>query len=130
MQDMQRQLDELKRQQQVRVQVDMPMQNERPQRTVWDDITAELNSMSDSQKQILFADADYQIADRAIAEIASRYQMQILMPYVAADEDGKRMLEQQLHLIKAKKEGIIKREAQELEEFRRWKEQQARIAKQ
>lgn len=127
---MQRQLDELKRQQQVRVQVDMPMQNERPQRTVWDDITAELNSMSDSQKQILFADADYQIADRAIAEIASRYQMQILMPYVAADEDGKRMLEQQLHLIKAKKEGIIKREAQEMEEFRRWKEQRAGIAKQ
>lgn len=127
------QLNELKRQQQVRVQVDMPYQQPQPQqpqqKSVWDEISEELNSMPDTQKQVLFQDPEYQEADRAVAAIAAKYQLSLLMPYVANDEEGKKALERQLILIKAKKDGIAKREYEELAEFRRWKEQQARLSK-
>lgn len=126
------QLNELKRQQQVRVQVDMPYQQQpqQPQqKSVWDEISEELNSMPDTQKQVLFQDPEYQEADQAVAAIAAKYQLSLLMPYVANDEEGKKALERQLILIKAKKDGIAKREYEELAEFRRWKEQQARLSK-
>lgn len=128
-QQLERQLEDLKRQQQVRVQVDMPYTQTQTQRTVWDDITDELNSMSESQKQILFSDAEYQHADQSVAAIAAKYQMSMLMPYVASDAEGKKALETQLLIIRTKKDAIVKREADELAEFRRWKEQQAGLKK-
>lgn len=85
--------------------------------------------MPDTQKQVLFQDPEYQEADQAVAAIAAKYQLSLLMPYVANDEEGKKALERQLILIKAKKDGIAKREYEELAEFRRWKEQQARLSK-
>lgn len=91
-------------------------------KTVWDEISEELNGMSDSQKEILFRDADYQQTDKEVAMIAARYQMSLLMPYVVEDAEGKKSLEKQLHIIRAKKDAIIKQEQSEREEFLRWKE--------
>lgn len=91
-------------------------------KTVWDEISEELNAMSDSQKDILFRDADYQQSDKEVALIAARYQMSLLMPYVVEDAEGKKSLEKQLHIIRAKKDAIIKQEQTEREEFLRWKE--------
>lgn len=91
-------------------------------KTVWDEISEELNAMTDSQKEILFRDADYQQTDKEVAMIAARYQMSLLMPYVVEDAEGKKSLEKQLHIIRAKKDAIIKQEQTEREEFLRWKE--------
>ena len=124
---LEKQLEQLKRQQ-VSVRVDMPMPNNQ-ERTVWDEITDELNSMTESQKQLLFSDADYQKNDQTVASIAAKYQMSLLMPYVANDPEGKKALETQLLTIRSKKDAIIKRESEELEEFRRWKMQQSGLAR-
>ena len=51
-------------------------------KTVWDEISEELNAMTDAQKDILFRDTDYQQSDKEVAMIAARYQMSLLMPYV------------------------------------------------
>ena len=91
-------------------------------KNVWDEISEELNGMSDSQKEILFRDADYQQTDKEVAMVAARYQMSLLMPYVVEDAEGKKSLEKQLHIIRAKKDAIIKQEQTEREEFLRWKE--------
>lgn len=91
-------------------------------KTVWDEISEELNGMSDSQKEILFRDADYKQTDQEVAMVAARYQMSLLMPYVVEDAEGKKSLEKQLHIIRAKKDAIIKQEQTEREEFLRWKE--------
>ena len=91
-------------------------------RTVWDDITEELNSMTDAQKEILFCDGEYKQSDNEVAMVAARYQMSLLMPYVVEDAEGKKSLEKQLHIIRAKKDAIIKQEQSEREEFLRWKE--------
>lgn len=98
-------------------------QHQPAQKTVWDDITEELNSMSDAQKEILFQDDEYRQCDEEIAIVAAKYQMSLLMPYVLEDAEGKKSLERQLCLIRAKKEKIIKQERSEMEEFRRWKEE-------
>lgn len=89
---------------------------------VWDDINEELSSFSDAQKEILFADADYKQLDMAIAQVAAQYQVQLLMPYVIQDKEGKKLLEKQLLTIRTKKDDIIASEKAEYDEFRRWKE--------
>lgn len=91
-------------------------------KTVWDEISEELNAMTDAQKDILFRDTDYQQSDKEVAMIAARYQMSLLMPYVVEDAEGRKSLEKQLHIIRAKKDAIIKQEQSEREEFLRWKE--------
>lgn len=92
------------------------------QKSVWDGINEELSALSDSQKEHLFADADYRRLDAAIAQVAAQYQVQLLMPYVLKDEQGKKLLEKQLLTIRTKKDDIIASEKAEMDEFRRWKE--------
>lgn len=98
--------------------------------SVWDDISNELNEMSDTQKALLFADEEYQHKDQQIAAIAARYQMAVLMPYVMQDEEGRKVLEEQLRLIQSKKEFIRERERHEYAEFQRWKREQASLQQQ
>lgn len=94
---------------------------EQTERTVLDDINAEMAELTDSQKEHLFADADYKQLDAAIAQIAAQYQVQLLMPYVLQDKEGKKLLERQLLTIRTKKDDIIAAERAELDEFRKWK---------
>lgn len=123
--DLKNQLGRLEQLQQQRVNVSVDMPHAIPvQSTVWDDIRQELDSMTDTQKALLFQDSEYQEKDRQIGQIAAKYQMSLLMPYVMGDKDGKRALEAQLHVIREKKDEIVRREAAEQEEFRRWKAQQ------
>ena len=93
-----------------------------PERTVLDDINAELAELSDSQKERLFADADYKQLDVAIAQVAAQYQAQLLMPYVLQDKEGKKLLERQLLTIRTKRDDIVAMERAELDEFRKWKQ--------
>lgn len=96
------------------------------ERTVLDDINAEMAELTDSQKEHLYADADYQQLDAAIAQIAAQYQVQLLMPYVLQDKEGKKLLERQLLTIRTKKDDIIAAERAELDEFRKWKKSKSK----
>lgn len=96
------------------------------ERTVLDDINAEMAELTDSQKEHLYADADYQQLDTAIAQIAAQYQVQLLMPYVLQDKEGKKLLEKQLLTIRTKKDDIIAAERAELDEFRKWKKSKSK----
>lgn len=93
---------------------------------VWDDINEELSSLSDTQKELLFGDKDYKQLDMAIAQVAAQYQVQLLMPYVLQDKEGKKLLEKQLLTIRTKKDDIIASEKAEYDEFRKWKESKGR----
>lgn len=93
---------------------------------VWDDINEELSALTDSQKEMLFNDKDYKQLDMAIAQVAAQYQVQLLMPYVLQDKEGKKLLEKQLLTIRTKKDDIIASEKAEYDEFRKWKESKSR----
>ena len=101
----------------------------RRKKTVWDEIREELNDLTDGQKEILFADTEYQQRDAAIANIAAQYQMQLLIPYVLEDEDGRKALEAQLYTIRAKKDQLQAKEREEMQEFKAWKEAKAQKAR-
>lgn len=107
----------------LRLQLNQNPQQATTLKSVWDEISEELNSMTETQKGVLFRDKEYQQRDQEIAAIAAKYQLQLLMPYLLKDTEGKSALEKQLHLIRAKKDNIIKQERSEMEEFLRWKEQ-------
>lgn len=93
---------------------------------VWDDINEELSALTDSQKEMLFNDKDYKQLDMAIAQVAAQYQVQLLMPYVLQDKEGKKLLEKQLLTIRTKRDDIIASEKAEYDEFRKWKESKNR----
>lgn len=128
--DLEQKLEQLKKleRQRVNVQVDMPsyaeQQPAREQTTVWDDIREEMNGMTETQRQMLAQDEEYRDCDMAISAIAAQLQMQMLMPYILQNKEGKRALERQLVTIRTKKEQIIRAEAQEMAEFHRWKNEQ------
>lgn len=107
---------------------DQPQTNQN-QKNVWDEIREEIEGLSDTQRRMLFADEDYKRNDVAIAEVAARYQIQVLMPYVLGDQEGKNLLERQLHLIRAKKDSLKQAEEEELEAFRVWREERKKNKK-
>ena len=107
---------------------DQPQTNQN-QKNVWDEIREEIEGLSDTQRRMLFADEDYKRNDEAIAEVAARYQIQVLMPYVLGDQEGKNLLERQLHLIRAKKDSLKQAEEEELEAFRVWREERKKNKK-
>lgn len=115
-----------RQQQQQQQQAQVQAQQQPKQKTVLDDINEELNSLSESQKKALFGDKDYAKLDEAIAAVAMQYQVQLLMPYVMNDEQGKKLLEKQLLVIRTKKDDIVAAEQAEMEEFRRWKENKSK----
>ena len=117
--------DEVVARQQQQQQAQAQMQQPK-QRTVLDDIDEELKGLSDSQKRALYSDKDYAKLDEAIAAVAMQYQVQLLMPYVMNDEQGKKLLEKQLLVIRTKKDDIVAAEQAEMEEFRRWKENKSK----
>lgn len=117
--------DEVVARQQQQQQAQAQMQQPK-QRTVLDDIDEELKGLSDSQKRALYGDKDYAKLDEAIAAVAMQYQVQLLMPYVMNDEQGKKLLEKQLLVIRTKKDDIVAAEQAEMEEFRRWKENKSK----
>ena len=117
--------DEVVARQQQQQQAQAQMQQPK-QRTVLDDIDEELKGLSDSQKRALYGDKDYAKLDEAIAAVAMQYQVQLLMPYVMNDEQGKKLLEKQLLVIRTKKDDILAAEQAEMEEFRRWKENKSK----
>lgn len=110
------------RQQSIKAETTEPTQ----QSNVWEEINEELSSLSDTQKELLFGDKDYKQLDMAIAQVAAQYQVQLLMPYVLQDKEGKKLLEKQLLTIRTKKDDIIASEKAEYDEFRRWKESKSR----
>ncbi len=124
---------ELRDQMRQQVQQQGTTENRSPQarrkKTVWDEIREELNDLTDGQKEILFADPEYQQRDAVIANIAAQYQMQLLIPYVLDDEDGRKALEAQLYTIRAKKDQLQAKERAELQEFKAWKEAKAQKAR-
>lgn len=110
------------RQQSIKAETTEPTQ----QSNVWEEINEELSLLSDTQKEMLFGDKDYKQLDMAIAQVAAQYQVQLLMPYVLQDKEGKKLLEKQLLTIRTKKDDIIASEKAEYDEFRRWKESKSR----
>lgn len=93
-----------------------------PIKLIWNDIDAEMNSLSDEQKQRLFQNEDYV---SIYTQIQSRVQNELLnlvKVKIENTQDGKELLQKQLSILKKLKVKIVEDTNREMELFKRFKE--------
>lgn len=90
---------------------------------IWDEIDKEINSMSDIQKRSLEQNDEFKEASMSVQMLVNEHMLSIIKPRIEQTENGRNALQNQLSLVKKLKKGIMDQTDRELEEFRKWKEQ-------
>lgn len=121
------QLQLLERQRQVleaakqqRQQQQAPVQQ--PQKLVWDEIDAEIEPMTDEQKNMLFQDEDYVDIYNKLQSLVQSEILGLVKARIENTPEGKELLSQQLKIVKKLKGKIIDTTNKEMEMFRRFRE--------
>lgn len=121
------QLQLLERQRQVleaakqqRQQQQVPVQQ--PQKLVWDEIDAEIEPMTDEQKNMLFQDEDYVDIYNKLQSLVQSEILGLVKARIENTQEGKELLSQQLKIVKKLKGKIIDTTNKEMEMFRRFRE--------
>lgn len=89
---------------------------------IWDDIDAEINLMTTSQKERLFMDEQYVSLYNAIQEMVNAEIINLVKGRIESTSKGKDLLTQQLQVLKKLKTKIIEDTDREMELFTMFKE--------
>lgn len=89
---------------------------------VWDDIDAEISSMTDSQKDLLLQNKEYFEIYSKLQEMVQIELVNLVKAKIENTVEGKDLLEEQLKTIKKLKKQIIEDTNKEMEVFKRFKE--------
>lgn len=89
---------------------------------IWDDIDAELNTMTDSQKEKLFSDEQYVETYNSIQSIVNSEILNLVKAKIESTTIGKELLTKQYQLVKKLKGKIVEETNREIELFRMFKE--------
>lgn len=92
------------------------------QTVIWDEIDAEINSMSDDQKSRMFKDNDYTDIYNRIQEMVQVEVLNLVRGKIEATPEGKELLREQLNIVKKLKDKIIQETNREMEMFRKFRE--------
>lgn len=88
--------------------------------SLWDDIDKEISSLTDDQKAVLGRDETYRNLDSQLQLLIQNELIASVRDKVAASEQGKALLEQQLANIKSKKTQIVEASNKEIELFKKF----------
>ena len=123
------QLQLLERQKQVletarqqRQQQQLPAQQSAPQRLIWDEIDAEIEPMTNEQKNMLFQDEDYVDIYNKLQGLVQAEILSLVKARIENTQEGKELLSQQLKIVKKLKGKIIDTTNREMEMFRKFRE--------
>jgi hypothetical protein len=98
------------------------MQNQQPQKLMWDEIDAEIAPMSDEQKARLLQDQEYAEVYTEIQRIVQNEILNLVKGRIEGTERGKELLSKQLRIVRKLKTKIINDTNREMELFNRFKE--------
>lgn len=120
----QKQLLESARQRQMQQQVPQPqpVQPQAPQKLIWDEIDAEIEPMTDEQKNMLFQDEDYMETYNKLQGLVQAEILSLVKARIESTQEGKELLSGQLKVVKKLKGKIIDTTNREMEMFRRFRE--------
>lgn len=120
----QKQLLESARQRQMQQQVPQPQpaQPQAPQKLIWDEIDAEIEPMTDEQKNMLFQDEDYMETYNKLQGLVQAEILSLVKARIESTQEGKELLSSQLKVVKKLKGKIIDTTNREMEMFRRFRE--------
>ena len=93
-----------------------------PQKFIWDDIDAEVSTLSDEQKERLMQDSNYVHNYNAIHVLVQRELINLIKGKIESTQEGKDLLQDQLKLTKKLKTQIIEDTQKEMQTFKRFKE--------
>lgn len=116
----QKQVLESARQQRQQQQQVQPQQA--PQKLVWDEIDAEIEPMTDEQKNMLFQDEDYVDIYNKLQSLVQSEILGLVKARIENTQEGKELLSQQLKIVKKLKGKIIDTTNREMEMFRKFRE--------
>ena len=120
--DTQIQRMELYRQRLKQIKESQQIQNNQPQRLIWDEIDSEITPMSSEQKNRLLQDQDYTSIYTELQSMVQSELLNLVKAKIEGSERGKDLLQKQLKIVRKLKTKIIEDTDREMEIFKRFKE--------
>lgn len=117
--DRQRQLLENAKQQRLQ-QVPQPLVQ--APKLIWDEIDAEVEPMTNEQKNMLFQDEDYVESYNKLQALVQAEILSLVKGRIEGTQEGKELLSNQLKIVKKLKSKIIDTTNREMEMFKRFRE--------
>lgn len=98
------------------------IQNNQPQRLIWDEIDQEITPMSGEQKNRLLNDQDYVSIYTELQSMVQAELLNLVKAKIEGSERGKELLSKQLKIVRKLKTKIIEDTDREMEMFKKFKE--------
>lgn len=93
-----------------------------PQKLIWDDIDAEINPMTEEQKNRLLQDEEYKDVYVEIQSLVQSELLNLIKGKIESTDKGRDLLSKQLKIVKKLKSKIINDTNREMELFNRFRE--------
>lgn len=94
---------------------------ERKSVSIWDKIDAEINPLTDGQKNVMFSDPEYQQNEARLMEMVQSEMIAMIRPRIEKSAEGRQILEAQYKLVMSKKKSVIEEANKEVEYFNAFK---------
>lgn len=88
---------------------------------IWDEIDNIVGGLSDSEKELLANDDEFNESNSVVLAVLQREYLRIMRPIVEASSDGKEALQSHLATVKRLAKKAKEQTAEELKEFREYK---------
>lgn len=98
------------------------IQNNQPQRLIWDEIDQEITPMSNEQKNRLLSNQDYVSIYTELQSMVQAELLNLVKAKIEGSERGKELLSKQLKIVRKLKTKIIEDTDREMETFKKFKE--------
>lgn len=98
------------------------IQNNQPQRLIWDEIDSEITPMSNEQKNRLLNNQDYVSIYTELQSMVQAELLNLVKAKIEGSERGKELLSKQLKIVRKLKTKIIEDTDREMEMFKKFKE--------
>ena len=93
---------------------------------IWDEIDNIVGGLTDSEKELLAADGEFNESNNVVLAVLQREYLRIMRPIVEASSDGKEALQSHLATVKRLAKKAKEQSAEELKEFREYKLRKAK----
>lgn len=93
-----------------------------PESTIWKDIDNEISPLTDEQRRVLFSNSDYININNKLQNMVQVELLNLVKGKIESTEEGNKLLNSQLELVKKLKSNIIEESNKEMELFKKFRE--------
>lgn len=90
--------------------------------TIWTDIDKEINPLTDEQKRLLFSNSDYISINNRLQNMVQIELLNLVKGKIETSEEGNKLLNTQLEIVRKLKSNIIEESNKEMELFKKFRE--------